>query len=182
MIILILGCGGEHLSNGGSSKSSCQSRVGFHYFAKVLITRILMMVVMMMMMMLANTILTMTRYLTALEKIMSENGSTGFYVGNKMTIADLAMWRMWGWIVSYMMMLVMMIMMTIIACFNDYDINDQNTLIIKTKVKINQNKCFRPAELLMAFLHPCWTPILRFRKFRSQWFQNSFIYQIEKSF
>ena len=57
---------------------------------------------------------------------MSENGSTGFYVGNKMTIADLAMWRMWGWIVSYMMMLVMMIMMTIIACFNDYDINDQN--------------------------------------------------------
>ena len=123
-----------------------------------------------------------TRYLTALEKIMSENGSTGFYVGNKMTIADLAMWRMWGWIVSYMMMFVMIIMMTIIACLNDYDINDQNTLIIKTKVKINQNKCFRPAELLMAFPHPCWTPILRFWKFRSQWFQNSFIYQIEKSF
>ena len=92
------------------------------------------MMVVVMMMMLTNTILTIqghdddttTRYLTALEKIMSENGSTGFYVGNKMTIADLAMWRMWGWIVSYMMMLVMMIMMTIIACFNDYDINDQN--------------------------------------------------------
>ena len=42
-----------------------------------------------------------------------------------MTIADLAMWRMWGWIVSYMMKLVMC-MMTIIACLNDYDINDQN--------------------------------------------------------
>merc|ERR1712141_56208 len=41
---------------------------------------------------------TLPKYLTALEKIMSENGSTGFYVGNKMTIADLAMWRMWGWI------------------------------------------------------------------------------------
>ena len=50
-----------------------------------------------------------TRYLTALEKIMSENGSTGFYVGNKMTIADLAMWRMWGWIVSYMMIIMMML-------------------------------------------------------------------------
>ena len=43
---------------------------------------------------------TSTRYLTALERIMTENGSTGFFVGNKMTIADLAMWRMWGWIVS----------------------------------------------------------------------------------
>merc|ERR1712209_288297 len=41
---------------------------------------------------------TSTRYLTALERIMTENGSTGFFVGNKMTIADLAMWRMWGWI------------------------------------------------------------------------------------
>merc|ERR1712193_380131 len=41
---------------------------------------------------------TLPKYLTALEKMMSENGSTGFYVGNKMTIADLAMWRMWGWI------------------------------------------------------------------------------------
>merc|ERR1712113_491917 len=41
---------------------------------------------------------TLPKYLPALEKIMSENGSTGFYVGSKMTIADLAMWRMWGWI------------------------------------------------------------------------------------
>merc|ERR1712156_1300677 len=30
--------------------------------------------------------------LEALEKILTQNGSTGFYVGNKMTIADLAMW------------------------------------------------------------------------------------------
>merc|ERR1712156_891147 len=41
---------------------------------------------------------TLPKYLTALERIMTENGSTGFFVGNKMTIADLAMWRMWGWI------------------------------------------------------------------------------------
>ena len=38
------------------------------------------------------------KYLKALEKIMTENGSTGFYVGNSMTIADIAMWRMWGWL------------------------------------------------------------------------------------
>jgi len=62
---------------------------------------------------------TLPKYLTALEKIMSENGSTGFYVGNKMTIADLAMWRMWGWIVSYMMIT------SIIddACDDHYDDN-----------------------------------------------------------
>merc|ERR1712088_950964 len=41
---------------------------------------------------------TLPKYLTALEKMMTENGSTGFYVGSKMTIADIAMWRMWGWI------------------------------------------------------------------------------------
>ena len=37
-------------------------------------------------------------YLTALEGIMKANGSTGFYVGNKMTIADIAMWRLFGWL------------------------------------------------------------------------------------
>ena len=31
-------------------------------------------------------------YLKALEKIMTQNGSTGFFVGSKMTIADIAMW------------------------------------------------------------------------------------------
>ena len=47
---------------------------------------------------------------------MTENGSTGFFVGNKMTIADLAMWRMWGWIVSlFIMMMVMITMMMIIT-------------------------------------------------------------------
>merc|ERR1712227_1001285 len=40
----------------------------------------------------------MGKYLTALEKIMKENGSTGFYVGKVMTIADIAMWRMLGWL------------------------------------------------------------------------------------
>merc|ERR1712024_61450 len=41
---------------------------------------------------------TLPKYLTALEKIMKENGSTGFYVGTKMTIADIAMWRLFGWL------------------------------------------------------------------------------------
>merc|ERR1739848_419531 len=31
------------------------------------------------------------------EKIMTENGSTEFYVGDAMTIADIAMWRLLGW-------------------------------------------------------------------------------------
>ena len=57
---------------------------------------------------------TSTRYLTALERIMTENGSTGFFVGNKMTIADLAMWRMWGWIVSLCTMMVMTMVMIMI--------------------------------------------------------------------
>merc|ERR1711994_818064 len=41
---------------------------------------------------------TLPKYLTALEKIMKENGSTGFYVGTKMTIADIAVWRLFGWL------------------------------------------------------------------------------------
>jgi len=41
---------------------------------------------------------TFPKYLTALEKIMQDNGSTGFYVGDKITIADIAMWRMLGWL------------------------------------------------------------------------------------
>jgi len=41
---------------------------------------------------------TLPKYLTALEKMMTENGSTGFYVGSKMTIADIAMWRLFGWL------------------------------------------------------------------------------------
>merc|ERR1711953_813760 len=36
--------------------------------------------------------------LQALETLLTQNGSTGFYVGNKMTIADLAIWRLMGWI------------------------------------------------------------------------------------
>ena len=36
------------------------------------------------------------KYFAALERFLIENGSTGFYVGNKMTVADLAMWRMLG--------------------------------------------------------------------------------------
>ena len=56
------------------------------------------------------------KYLQALEKILEQNGSTGkwfcsrrgilrvliipsgFYVGHDMTIADLAVWRLLGWI------------------------------------------------------------------------------------
>jgi len=37
------------------------------------------------------------KYFAALERFLSENGSTGFYVGNTMTIADIGMWRMLGW-------------------------------------------------------------------------------------
>jgi len=43
---------------------------------------------------------TLPGFFKALEKIMTENGSTGFYVGSSMTIADIAMWRMLGWIVG----------------------------------------------------------------------------------
>jgi len=37
-------------------------------------------------------------YLAALEAIMIANGSTGFFVGDKMTIADIALWRLFGWL------------------------------------------------------------------------------------
>merc|ERR1712110_1013784 len=37
------------------------------------------------------------KYFAALERLLNENGSTGFYAGNTMTVADLAMWRMLGW-------------------------------------------------------------------------------------
>ena len=40
---------------------------------------------------------TFPMYFSALEKIMQTNGSTGFYVGSSMTIADIAMWRLLGW-------------------------------------------------------------------------------------
>ena len=39
----------------------------------------------------------MTKYFKALEKILKDNGSTGFFVGKTMTIADIAMWRLLGW-------------------------------------------------------------------------------------
>merc|ERR1712032_1287253 len=41
---------------------------------------------------------SLPKYFTALEKLMSENGSSGFYVGKSMTIAGLAMWRLLGWV------------------------------------------------------------------------------------
>lgn len=40
---------------------------------------------------------TLPMYFSALEKLMTANGSTGFYVGDAMTIADIAMWRLLGW-------------------------------------------------------------------------------------
>ena len=36
-------------------------------------------------------------YFSALEEMLKANGSTGFFVGDKMTIADIAMWRLMGW-------------------------------------------------------------------------------------
>ena len=40
---------------------------------------------------------TLPMYFSALEKLMTANGSTEFYVGDAMTIADIAMWRLLGW-------------------------------------------------------------------------------------
>jgi len=39
----------------------------------------------------------MTKYFVALEKILKDNGSTGFFVGKTMTVADISMWRLLGW-------------------------------------------------------------------------------------
>lgn len=39
----------------------------------------------------------MTKYFVALEKILKDNGSTGFFVGRTMTVADISMWRLLGW-------------------------------------------------------------------------------------
>lgn len=36
--------------------------------------------------------------LTGIERLIKENGSTGFIVGKSLTVADLALWRMVGWI------------------------------------------------------------------------------------
>jgi len=38
------------------------------------------------------------RWLGFLEKLLEDNGNTGFFVGNSLTIADLAAWRLCGWI------------------------------------------------------------------------------------
>ena len=38
------------------------------------------------------------RWLGFLEKLLEENGNTGFFVGNSISIADLAAWRLCGWI------------------------------------------------------------------------------------
>ncbi len=38
------------------------------------------------------------RWLGFLEKILDDNGDTGFFVGGSITIADLAAWRLCGWI------------------------------------------------------------------------------------
>ena len=39
----------------------------------------------------------MTMYFAALDKMLKDNGSTGFFVGKTMTVADIAMWRLLGW-------------------------------------------------------------------------------------
>jgi len=41
---------------------------------------------------------TLPRWLGFLETILKENGNTGFFVGDSITIADLAAWRLCGWI------------------------------------------------------------------------------------
>lgn len=42
----------------------------------------------------------MTQFLRGLERLLFENGSNGFCVGNSLTVADLAAWRAVGWIGS----------------------------------------------------------------------------------
>merc|ERR1712098_743 len=41
---------------------------------------------------------TLPKYLAFLELLLTQNGSTGFYVGDSLTIADIAMWRLCGWL------------------------------------------------------------------------------------
>merc|ERR1719495_362659 len=36
-------------------------------------------------------------YFQAMENILKDNGNNGFYVGESMTIADIAVWRLLGW-------------------------------------------------------------------------------------
>ena len=38
------------------------------------------------------------RWLGFLENLLEENGNTGFFVGDSLTVADLAAWRLCGWI------------------------------------------------------------------------------------
>lgn len=42
----------------------------------------------------------LSMHLGGLEKLLRENGSTGYAVGNSITVADLAIWRLIGWVGS----------------------------------------------------------------------------------
>eukprot|EP00658_Telonema_sp_P-2_P025744 TRINITY_DN20372_c0_g1_i3.p1 TRINITY_DN20372_c0_g1~~TRINITY_DN20372_c0_g1_i3.p1 ORF type:complete len:241 (-),score=55.66 TRINITY_DN20372_c0_g1_i3:267-989(-) len=42
----------------------------------------------------------LTKHLAGLETLISENGSKGVVAGDKMTVADIAIWRMVGWLSS----------------------------------------------------------------------------------
>ena len=45
---------------------------------------------------LSKTILP--RWLGILEKLLQDNGDTGFFVGHSISVADLAVWRFCAWI------------------------------------------------------------------------------------
>ena len=45
---------------------------------------------------LSKTILP--RWLGFLEKLLQDNGDTGFFVGHSISVADLAVWRLCAWI------------------------------------------------------------------------------------
>ena len=45
---------------------------------------------------LSKTILP--RWLGFLEKLLQDNGDTGFFVGDSISVADLAVWRLCAWI------------------------------------------------------------------------------------
>jgi glutathione S-transferase len=46
---------------------------------------------------------TLPKYFGFLEMLLEQNGDTGYYVGDCLSIADLAIWRLLGWLASGML-------------------------------------------------------------------------------
>ena len=39
-------------------------------------------------------------FLSGLETLLQQNGNTGHFVGSALTVADISLWRMCGWLTS----------------------------------------------------------------------------------